>query len=250
LADRGTLLLDEVGDLGAEAQAKLLRAIESGEIERVGGSKPIRIDVRILSATNKDLTRAVADGVFREDLFFRLNVIPLAIPPLRERPDDIPALVKHFSALHRGRTGQPLTSWTPDALDVLARHRWPGNIRELANIVERLAILHPGREVTREDVSDVLPVVPTRFAEPTTLPNAAALDASLTDTLDDYERILITRALSVAGGNIAEAARRLQTDRPNLYRRMKRLGIVEPDRGERVDRADTPSSSPTESRRI
>ena len=235
LADRGTLLLDEVGDLGAEAQAKLLRAIESGEIERVGGGKPIRINVRILSATNKDLTRAVADGTFREDLYFRLNVIPLAIPPLRERPDDIPALVQHFSALHRARTGQPLTSWSAEALDLLGRHRWPGNVRELANIVERLAILHPGREVTGEDIRDVLPSVPARLAEPPPLPNAGLLDASLTDTLDDYERMLITRALSVAGGNIAEAARRLQTDRPNLYRRMKRLGIVEPDRGERVE---------------
>jgi two-component system nitrogen regulation response regulator NtrX len=249
LADRGTLLLDEVGDLGAEAQAKLLRAIESGEIERVGGGKPIRIDVRILSATNKDLTRAVEDGTFREDLFFRLNVIPLAIPPLRERPDDIPALVRHFSALHRGRTGQPLTSWSADALDALARHRWPGNIRELANIVERLAILYPGRQVTSDDVREVLPVASARSPHPPTLPNAAALDTPLTDTLDEYERVLITRALSVAGGNIAEAARRLQTDRPNLYRRMKRLGIVEPDRGDRSERADTPSSSPVESRR-
>ena len=237
LADRGTLLLDEVGDLGAEAQAKLLRAIESGEIERVGGSKPIRVDVRILSATNKDLTRAVADGTFREDLYFRLNVIPLPIPPLRERPDDIPALVRHFSQVHRGRTGQPLTSWSAGALDTLARHRWPGNVRELANIVERLAILHPGREVTSEEIREVLPSGPGRLAEPAALPNAAVLDASLTDTLDEYERVLITRALSVAGGNIAEAARRLQTDRPNLYRRMKRLGIVESDRerGERVE---------------
>src|SRR5678815_2443452 len=237
LADRGTLLLDEVGDLGAEAQAKLLRAIESGEIERVGGSKPIRVDVRILSATNKDLTRAVADGTFREDLYFRLNVIPLAIPPLRERPDDIPGLVKHFSVLHRGRTGQPLTSWSADALDLLGRYRWPGNVRELANIVERLAILHPGREVTSDEIREVLPSAPTRLAEPAALPNATVLDASLTDTLDEYERVLITRALSVAGGNIAEAARRLQTDRPNLYRRMKRLGIVESDRerGERIE---------------
>jgi len=237
LADRGTLLLDEVGDLGAEAQAKLLRAIESGEIERVGGSKPIRVNVRVLSATNKDLTRAVADGTFREDLYFRLNVIPLAIPPLRERPDDIPALVRHFSQVHRGRTGQPLTSWSIDALDTLERYRWPGNIRELANIVERLAILHPGREVTSDEIREVLPSAPTRLAEPAGLPNAAVLDASLTETLDDYERVLITRALSVAGGNIAEAARRLQTDRPNLYRRMKRLGIVESDRerGERVE---------------
>src|SRR5689334_737533 len=165
LANRGTLLLDEIGDLGAEAQAKLLRAIESGEIERVGGSKPIRVDVRILSATNKDLTRAVADGAFREDLYFRLNVIPLAIPPLRERPDDIPALVRHFSTLHRGRTGQPLTSWSAEALDLLARHRWPGNIRELANIVERLAILHPGREVTADDIREVLPAAPARLGE-------------------------------------------------------------------------------------
>jgi len=237
LADRGTLLLDEVGDLGAEAQAKLLRAIESGEIERVGGSKPIRVDVRILSATNKDLTRAVADGTFREDLYFRLNVIPLAIPPLRERPDDIPALVRHFSQVHRGRTGQPLTSWSTNAVDALARYRWPGNVRELANIVERLAILHPGREVTSDEIREVLPSAPTRLAEPAALPNATVLDASLTDTLDDYERVLITRALSVAGGNIAEAARRLQTDRPNLYRRMKRLGIVESDRerGERIE---------------
>jgi two-component system nitrogen regulation response regulator NtrX len=237
LADRGTLLLDEVGDLGAEAQAKLLRAIESGEIERVGGSKPIRVDVRIVSATNKDLTRAVADGTFREDLYFRLNVIPLAIPPLRERPDDIPALVRHFSQVHRGRTGQPLTSWSTNALDALARYRWPGNVRELANIVERLAILHPGREVTTDEIREVLPSAPTRLAEPAALPNATVLDASLTDTLDDYERVLITRALSVAGGNIAEAARRLQTDRPNLYRRMKRLGIVESDRerGERIE---------------
>ena len=237
LADRGTLLLDEVGDLGAEAQAKLLRAIESGEIERVGGSKPIRVDVRIVSATNKDLTRAVADGTFREDLYFRLNVIPLAIPPLRERPDDIPALVRHFSQVHRGRTGQPLTSWSTNAVDALARYRWPGNVRELANIVERLAILHPGREVTTDEIREVLPSAPTRLAEPAALPNATVLDASLTDTLDDYERVLITRALSVAGGNIAEAARRLQTDRPNLYRRMKRLGIVESDRerGERIE---------------
>ena len=247
LADKGTLLLDEVGDLGAEAQAKLLRAIESGEIERVGGGKPIRVDVRILSATNKDLTRAVSEGTFREDLFFRLNVIPLAIPPLRERPDDIPALVHHFSALHRRRTGQPLTSWSEHALDLLARHRWPGNVRELANIVERLAILHPGLEVTSDDVREVLPATIARFAEPAPLPNATALDTSLSDTLDDYERMLITRALSVASGNVAEAARRLQTDRPNLYRRMKRLGIVEPDRVERPQRAE-PRDSRSEPR--
>jgi DNA-binding NtrC family response regulator len=228
LAHTGTLLLDEVGDLGAEAQAKLLRAIEAKEIERVGGGKPIRVDVRILAATNKDLARCVQEGTFREDLFFRLNVIPIQIPPLRERPGDIPALVRHFSTQHRMRTGQPLPTWSEAAMTLLARHRWPGNVRELANIVERLSILHAGQTVSEEDVTAVLPVDgDARRAAPVRapLPDPTALDASLSETLDDYEKVLITRALSVAGGNVAEAARRLKTDRPNLYRRMRRLGI-------------------------
>src|SRR6185436_8274645 len=130
LAHTGTLLLDEVGDLGPEAQAKLLRAIEAREIERVGGAQPIKIDVRILAATNKDLQRGVAEGRFREDLYFRLNVIPLPVPPLRDRPSDIPLLVKHFSALHHVRTGQAPARWTSDAVDALGRYRWPGNVRE------------------------------------------------------------------------------------------------------------------------
>jgi two-component system nitrogen regulation response regulator NtrX len=228
LAHTGTLFLDEVGDLGAEAQAKLLRAIEAREIERVGGSKPIRVDVRIVSATNRDLTRAVAEGSFREDLLFRLNVIPIEVPPLRERPDDLPALVAHFSALHRARTGRRAPQWTVGALALLARYRWPGNVRELANIVERLAILHAGGDVDEADVRAVLPVdgavpIGTRRADP--LPDPTSLDSSLTDTLDEHERTLIVRALSAAGGNVAEASRKLKTDRANLYRRMRRLGI-------------------------
>jgi two-component system nitrogen regulation response regulator NtrX len=225
LAHRGTLFLDEVGDLGAEAQAKLLRAIEAKEIERVGGGTPIRVDVRIVSATNKDLGRAVLDAGFREDLLFRLNVIPIPIPPLRERPSDIPALVRHFSALHRLRTAQPMPTWADEAISTLTRYGWPGNVRELANIVERLAILHAGRTVTDVAIAAVLPV--DRPARPTAtpLPDPVALDHSLSDTLDEYERVLISRALSMAGGNVAEAARRLKTDRPNLYRRMRRLGI-------------------------
>ena len=227
LAHRGTLLLDEVGDLGAEAQAKLLRAIEAREIERVGGGKPIRVDVRIVSATNKDLSRASAEGGFRDDLLFRLNVIPIPIPPLRERPGDIPALVRHFSVLHRMRTGQAMPSWSDEAIAAFSRYSWPGNIRELANIVERLAILHAGRTVTQNDIAAVLPLERTsRLTPPTPLPDPALLDHSLSDTLDDYERTLISRALSVTGGNVAEAARRLKTDRPNLYRRMRRLGIA------------------------
>jgi two-component system nitrogen regulation response regulator NtrX len=226
LAHRGTLFLDEVGDLGPEAQAKLLRAIEAKEIERVGGGKPIQVDVRIVSATNKDLSRAVSDGHFRDDLLFRLNVIPISIAPLRERPGDIPALVKHFSALHRMRTGQPLPTWTDDAIAAFTRYSWPGNVRELANIVERLAILHPGRTVTDADVSAVLPVEHKPRPRTTPLPDPASLDHSLSETLDEYERVLISRALSMTSGNVAEAARRLKTDRPNLYRRMRRLGIA------------------------
>jgi two-component system nitrogen regulation response regulator NtrX len=205
LAHTGTLLLDEVGDLGAEAQAKLLRAIEAKEIE---------------------LPRASQEGAFREDLLFRLNVIPLQLPPLRERPGDIPALVRHFATLHRMRTGRPAPLWSDEAIALLTRYRWPGNVRELANIVERLSILHPGREVTAEDVRGVLPIERESRSPAPPLPDPAALDASLSDTLDDYERTLITRALSMASGNVAEAARRLKTDRPNLYRRMRRLGIT------------------------
>ena len=225
LAHTGTLFLDEVGDLGAEAQAKLLRAIEGGEIERVGGGKPIRIDVRILAATNKDLGRAVAEGNFREDLFFRLNVIPLPLPPLRERPSDIPALVHHFVALFKKRSGQPGATWSDDAVQSLVQYRWPGNIRELANIIERLSILNAGRLIGVAEVQNVIPITANQPERPQSFPDPSALDQSLTDTLDEYERVLIARAISVADGNIAEAARRLKTDRPNLYRRMKRLGI-------------------------
>jgi transcriptional regulator with GAF, ATPase, and Fis domain len=225
LAHRGTLFLDEVGDLGGEAQAKLLRAIEAKEIERVGGGNPIAVDVRIVAATNKDLARAVDDGAFRDDLLFRLNVIPIPLPPLRERPGDIPALIAHFSALHRMRTGALPPAWSDGAISAMRSYRWPGNVRELANIVERLAILHAGTTVSEMDVGSVLPLErsATRFAAP--LSDPVSLEHSLSDTLDDYERVLISRALSMTSGNIAEAARRLKTDRPNLYRRMRRLGI-------------------------
>jgi transcriptional regulator with GAF, ATPase, and Fis domain len=232
LAHTGTLFLDEVGDLGAEAQAKLLRAIEAREIERVGGGKPIRIDVRILAATNKDLTRAVADGTFREDLFFRLNVIPMQLPPLRDRPGDLPALVRHFSARHRTRTGRPLVTWQPEALAALGGYRWPGNVRELANVVERLAILHAGSEVSRTDVLQVIPQAAHGAATAHSASDRAGADPAdglpLSDALDVYERRLIAAALTHSDGNVAEAARRLQTDRPNLYRRMRRLGLASP----------------------
>ena len=225
MAHTGTLFLDEVGDLGLEAQAKLLRAIEAREIERVGGGKTIRVDVRIVSATNRDLGRAVADGTFREDLLFRLNVIPLDIPPLRERPDDIPALAAHFAEVQRTRTGRRPPRLSEGALAALVRYRWPGNVRELANIVERLGILHAGEEVDEGGIRRVLPVEGSMRRLDTPLPDLTALSDSLTDTLDEHERTLIVRALSAAAGNVAEASRRLRTDRANLYRRMRRLGI-------------------------
>jgi len=226
LAHTGTLLLDEVGELSGEAQAKLLRAIEAREIERVGAAKPIKVDVRILAASNRDLAREVREGRFREDLFFRLNVIPMEIPPLRERPGDIAPLVSHFAALHRRRSGQAAPTWTQQAVDSLSRYRWPGNVRELANIVERLSILFAGQPIGVDEVASVLPAGEHTSRKPSALPDAERLDMALSDALDEYERLLIARALSAANGVVAEAARRLQTDRPNLYRRMKRLGIA------------------------
>jgi two-component system nitrogen regulation response regulator NtrX len=192
----------------------------------VGAAKPIKVDVRILAATNRDLAREVREGRFREDLFFRLNVIPMEIPPLRERPGDIAALVSHFAALHRRRSGQAAPVWTQAGVDALSRYRWPGNVRELANIVERLSILFAGQAIGVEEVTSVIPAGDHTATRPSALPDGERLDMALADALDEYERLLIARALSAANGVIAEAARRLQTDRPNLYRRMKRLGIA------------------------
>ena len=242
LAHHGTLFLDEVGDLGPDAQAKLLRAIEAKEIQRVGGNKIIRTDVRIISATNHDLVRAVRSGAFREDLYFRLNVIPLSIPPLRERGDDVLELVEHFSEQFLQRSGQARPRWRSDALLLLREYPWPGNVRELANIVERLAILHPAGEMTGQQVEDVL-IVDRDVIDRTDVERGNTERArgspgdrlggagsggstSLVERMDTFERSVIARALAEAGGNVADAARRLQTDRPNLYRRMKRLGIT------------------------
>jgi two-component system nitrogen regulation response regulator NtrX len=221
-ADSGTLFLDEVGDLSLEAQAKLLRALEAGEIERVGGDRPIPVDVRLVSATNKDLGRAARDGQFREDLLYRLNVFPIHIAPLRERPGDIPELVAHLARLVTTRIGRPEAHFDAGAMRRLTQHRWPGNVRELANIVERLIILSAANAIGEADVRATLPAAEGN--EPP-LPAPGGAPIALTDELDRYEKTLISRALSAAGGNVAEAARALDTDRANLYRRMKRLGI-------------------------
>jgi two-component system nitrogen regulation response regulator NtrX len=222
LADRGTLFLDEVGDLGPEAQAKLLRVLETGVIERLGGEKPVTVDVRVIAATNKDLTRASQQGQFRDDLLFRLNVLPIHIPPLRERPEDIAPLVQHFAARQAARLGRAV-QFDAGAVQLLTSCPWPGNVRELGNVMERLAILAAGDVVSADEVARVVP-----GGSASTAPAEDWRDVSLAEALDSFERTLIARALSVARGNVAEAARRLATDRANLYRRMRRLGLEPP----------------------
>jgi two-component system nitrogen regulation response regulator NtrX len=215
LAHEGTLFLDEVGDLSAEAQAKLLRTLESGELQRIGAERSLRVDVRMVAATNRTLEEEVREGRFREDLFFRLNVFPLHLPPLRERLEDLPALVTHLSERVRPRH---TAIFTAAALEALASYSWPGNVRELANLVERLTILS-GPTVDDGAVRQVL------RGGPASAPALPLLGRPLNESLDDFERKLIGAALAQAEGNVAEAARVLQTDRANLYRRMRRLGL-------------------------
>ncbi|HEX6558872.1 MAG TPA: sigma-54 dependent transcriptional regulator, partial [Longimicrobiales bacterium] len=216
LADGGTLFLDEVADLSADAQAKLLRALENGVIERVGGEKPVHVDVRVVAATNRDLQRAINEGGFRDDLYHRLNVIPIELPPLRERTADVPELVDHFMHRWHARTGRRPPLLTRDAMTALQSYEWPGNVRELANLCERLAILNEARTIDAQDIARVLPGVADRLKRE---------ELSFTARVDDFERRMILDALQRASGSIADAARMLQTDRANLYRRMRRLKI-------------------------
>jgi two-component system nitrogen regulation response regulator NtrX len=218
LAHGGTLFLDEVGDLSAEAQAKLLRTLETGELQRIGAESVRRIDARVIAATNRHLGDAVGNGGFREDLFFRLNVFPIHIPPLRERLEDLPALVAHLAERARPRNS---ATFTDGAVEALAQYSWPGNVRELANLVERLSILS-GPVIDAVAVRQVL----RGTTSPGSGPQPVGLQGRpLSEALDEYERGIISAALTQAQGNMAEAARILQTDRANLYRRMRRLGL-------------------------
>jgi len=222
LADGGTLFLDEVGELDPDVQAKLLRVLETGVILRVGGERGRTVDVRVVAATNKNLEARTSDGGFREDLFYRLNVFPIHVPPLRDRKEDIPQLVSHLAMLSAKRCGREPVTFAPEAMERLRQHTWPGNVRELANVLERLTIVGDGKKVDREEIERVLGVgsdrnVGTRRALKST--------GALTKDLDEYEKTLIEAAIAEADGNVALAARRLSTDRANLYRRMKRLGI-------------------------
>ena len=211
LADRGTLFLDEIGNVPLAQQAKLLRVLETGELQRVGSSKTRRVDVRILSATNADLDQAVAEGRFREDLFYRLNAVEIRLPPVRERREDIPLLAAHFLTASGRKYGRPDLRLNPGAVETLLRHPWPGNVRELRHAVERAVLLAEGDEVGVEHLG--LRQTP---------------DGSLrleNMQLDDAERILIRKAISRNRGNISRAAEDLGISRSALYRRLKRHGL-------------------------
>jgi len=226
LADGGTLFLDEVGDLELGAQAKLLRVLETDTVERVGGASPRRVDVRVIAATNRALASEVDARRYLGDLFFRLNVFPIVVPPLRERAEDLPLLVQHLAARVALRCNRAARDFDNDALQRLSEHAWPGNVRELANLIERLTIVGRGA-VTRSELDAVL-AAPLKTQSHAGPPRSDP-SRSIGDALEAYERALIETALSASGGNISEAARRLRTDRSNLHRRMRRLGIGRSD---------------------
>jgi two-component system nitrogen regulation response regulator NtrX len=214
-ADKGTLFLDEIGDLSAESQAKLLRAIETGEVDRVGATDTIKVDVRILSATNKDLGEAMETGEFRRDLFYRLNGVPLHVPPLRERRSDVPLIANHFLAQSCAAEGQPAKRLAPEAVAVLEEYRWPGNVRELRNLMERAAILVEGPEVRAEDLAPWLEAGPV-----------AEESSGLRGEIERREVDAIRRALEQAGWNVTQAAAGLGIDRTNLHRKMRKYAIA------------------------
>ncbi len=216
-ADNGTLFLDEIGDMSLQTQAKVLRVLETQEFQRVGGSKNIKVDTRIISATNKDLAEEVKKNNFREDLYFRLNVIPLKVPALRERTEDIPELVDYFLELFAAEYRQQAKKVSPDTIRILQKHLWPGNIRELKNTLERLVIMTPARTIAPADLS---------------MPSTAKADYFsvnlLKDARDMFEKDFIMRKLEENGWNISKTAEILDIERSNLHRKIKAYDISVP----------------------
>ncbi|HET7369245.1 MAG TPA: sigma-54 dependent transcriptional regulator [Gammaproteobacteria bacterium] len=212
LADSGTLFLDEIGNMTMEQQARLLHVLEEGEFERVGASRPIRVDVRIISATNVDLQKAIEQGRFRKDLFYRLNTVRIELPPLRERLEDIAPLAAHFLAHYGTRYGKTIVSLSNDAMSALTRYKWPGNVRELQHVMERAVLLAQDDELTRHDL---------RLED-----GVDASGGGLENmTLDDAEQFLIRSALDRSKGNVNRAAEILGVSRSALYRRLQRHGL-------------------------
>jgi two-component system nitrogen regulation response regulator NtrX len=232
LAGGGTLFLDEIGDMPRDAQPKLLRALEEAEIERVGGDSPIPIDVRVIAATHQDLPARVRDGGFREDLFHRLNVVEIHVPPLRARLEDLEPLCEHFLGIYAARYGRPALSLSGEALDALRRRSWPGNVREVRNLMERLTILCR-RPIVESD--DLPALGGSTFAdEPTGAapPPLREGDAPLRSTLREVERAIVLRTLAEEGWQMTRAAKRLGIERSHLYRKLRELDIDRAPGGE------------------
>ncbi|HMH57496.1 MAG TPA: sigma-54 dependent transcriptional regulator [Gemmatimonadales bacterium] len=219
-ADGGTLFLDEVGDMSLSAQSKLLRVLQEGVVTRIGGSKPIQVDVRVLAATNKDLDIEIPEGRFREDLLYRLNVVPIDVPALRERTEDIPALVAFFAEQLASSAGVPGRKFADDAVRRLKSRSWPGNIRELRNAVERALILASGKTITAADIDHLLP-------GPVVVGGPA--DASESQTFETFkleaEKQFLTQKLKEHDWNVSETARSLKMPRSNLYKKIERYGL-------------------------
>jgi two-component system, NtrC family, response regulator AtoC len=227
LAHEGTLFLDEIGEMGPGTQAKLLRVLEHGEFLRVGGEKPVNADVRIVAATNRDLAAAMQDGTFRADLYYRLNVVSVTLPPLRDRRDDLVLLLRHLATHKAQDMGIPEKHFKPEAVDALLRYPWPGNVRELENLIERILVLSEGPVITLEDLPDQ---VRRSEASPGSIrEQVLAGRKSLGDAVDEFERDIIFEALHQTDFNQTRAADMLGTTRRILKYRMDKLGIAEPE---------------------
>lgn len=218
-ADGGTLFLDEIGDMSLRVQTKVLRVLQDGEFQRVGGKETLKTDVRIIAATNKNLQEMVQAGAFREDLYFRLNVLPVEMPPLRERPEDIAPLAQHFIQRYCRRNNRRLPLIKPGVYQILKTYHWPGNVRELQNVVERLIILSENNEISVENLPSYLSQAD--FELPAHQPGSKTLN----EVREEAERNYIRYCLEKTGGNVTRAARLLGMERTNLHKKMKALGI-------------------------
>jgi DNA-binding NtrC family response regulator len=223
-ANRGTIFLDEIGEMNPSTQAKILRVLEESAFTRVGGAHPIQVDVRIIAATNRDLDTAIADGRFRSDLYYRLNVVSMHLPPLRERRDDLPALIKHFLALKAKETGLPAKTFTNEALDFLMQYSWPGNVRELENVIERSMVLSAEILMTHEDLPQYITTTTDAKAHPAQR-SVLRGEIHLAEAVDEFEEELIRAALVQAENNQTRAAELLGTTRRILKYKMDKLGI-------------------------
>jgi two-component system nitrogen regulation response regulator NtrX len=219
-ADRGTIFLDEVGDMSAKTQAKVLRVLQEGEVERLGSARTIKVDVRVIAATNKDLEQEIEKGTFREDLYFRLSVVPIRVPPLRDRREDIPLLVRHFADLFSRENNRRPPRFTPPAIEFLQRARWKGNVRELKNTVERLIIMTPGESIDVDDLRDVVRLEP----KPQT-PDNEKNPNTLREFKENAERAFLVGKLRENNWNISKTAEVIGTPRSNLYKKLEQYGI-------------------------